>query len=287
MARIAVRQALGAVTSGLLLWAGLPAPAQEAATPAEVLRGTHVHGLAFDPKDPDRLLVATHHGLHALDLATGTLAPVGESRQDFMGFSVAAEDRLLASGHPAMGGNSGVLLSTDGGATWTPISEGAEGPVDFHQMTASAADPDTLYGAYAGNLQRSRDGGASWEVVGPAPARLIDLAASSTDPDRLYAATEGGLLASDDGGLSWGPAHPAQAPVTFVEAGPDGALHAFVLGEGLTRAEEGDLDWTLVSEPMGGDYLLHFATDGTRAAAATGSGVLLLSDTGGAEWRLP
>lgn len=275
-----------ALALGLLL-IGPQAPAQEAAPLADFLRGTHVHGLSMDPRDPDRLLLATHHGLLALDPATGEATPVGESRQDFMGFSVAGPDRFLASGHPEEGGNSGVLLSADGGATWSRIAEGAEGPVDFHQMTVSAADPRTLYGAYGGSLQRSRDGGATWEVVGPAPEGLIDLAASSLDPDRLHAATETGLLTSGDGGASWAPAHPAGAPATFVEAGPDGTIHAFVLGEGLLRAEEPGLDWTLVSEPLGGEYLLHFATDGTRAFAVTGSGALLASDDGGATWRLP
>lgn len=63
-------------------------------------------------------------------------------------------------------------------------------------------------------------------------------------------------------------------------------LYAFAHGMGLFQAEEKDLDWTLVSEPMGGEYLLHFATDGTRAIAATGSGDLLFSEDGCENWRL-
>jgi photosystem II stability/assembly factor-like uncharacterized protein len=37
---------------------------------------------------------------------------------------------------------------------------------------------------------------------------------------------------------------------------------------------------------MGGDYLLHFATDGRRAFAVTGSGAFLVSEDGGASWGL-
>jgi hypothetical protein len=94
---------------------------------------------------------------------------------------------------------------------------------------------------------------------------LIDLAASALGRDVLYAATEAGLLKSEDGGTTWAPAHPAPLPVTFVETGPDGTLYAYVLGPGLTRATEDTLEWTLVSEPVGREYILHFATDGRRA----------------------
>lgn len=261
------------------------AQAQDEATLTATLQGNHVHGLAFDPRDENRVLLATHHGLHALDLETGEVVPLGETRQDFMGFSVGAEGRFFASGHPEAGGNSGVLTSTDQGASWAKLSDGAGGPVDFHQMTASPADPQVLYGAFAGELQRSRDASATWQVVGPAPDGLIDLAGSALEADTLYAATEGGLLKSTDGGTTWESAHPAPLPATFVETGPDGTLYTFILSQGLMRAEEASLDWTQDSEPMGGDYILHFATDGTRAVAATGSGALLFSDTGGESWR--
>ena len=190
---------LSAVVLGL---AGGAAWAQEGWSLSAALQGNHIHGLTFDPQDDNRVLLATHHGLYALDLGTRKVVPVGESRQDFMGFSVAAEDRFFASGHPETGGNSGVLHSTDGGVTWTTLSEGVDGPVDFHQMTTSPADPQTLYGAFAGGLQRSQDAGATWEVIGPVPDGLVDLVGSALDPDTLYAATEAGLLRSQDAGAS-------------------------------------------------------------------------------------
>ncbi len=91
---------------------------------------------------------------------------------------------LYASGHPASGGNLGFIISIDGGKSWAKLADGVGGPVDFHQMDVSKADPKVIYGLYGG-LQRSADGGRSWSKVGPAPDGLIDIAASGQDADTL------------------------------------------------------------------------------------------------------
>jgi photosystem II stability/assembly factor-like uncharacterized protein len=280
MSRLASTLAILVACTATMVWA------EEPSDLTELAQTTHIHGLAFDPQDGDRVLIATHHGFYTFDLGTQALAPLGDNRQDFMGFSVDTSGIFYGSGHPEAGGNSGVITSKDGGVSWTHLSDGAGGPVDFHQLTVSPADPATLFGAYNGDLQHSHDAGVTWDLVGPAPDKLIDLAASATDPSILYAATEAGLLKSEDSGRTWGPAHTSQVPATFVETGPEGMLYAFILGLGLVRASEDDLEWEVVSEPVGGDYILHFATDGTRAVAATGSGALLFSETGGESWRL-
>jgi photosystem II stability/assembly factor-like uncharacterized protein len=156
---------------------------------AELPVYTHIHGLAVDRRDPSRLLIATHHGLFRTQ-ADGTAERISEV-QDFMGFAPHPSDAgvLYASGHPAGGGNLGFIASPDHGATWTQVSPGLNWPVDFHQLTVSAADPRIIYGHY-GSLQLSRDSGATWSLVGP--DRLIDLAASARDASTLYAATETG-----------------------------------------------------------------------------------------------
>ena len=111
---------------------------------------SHFHGLAVDPTDPSRLYLATHHGLYAVapDGTAERLSPV----QDFMGFTPHPSEpsTLYASGHPAGGGNLGFIVSGDAGRTWTQLSPGVGGPVDFHQMDVSPADPKTIYGAHGG-----------------------------------------------------------------------------------------------------------------------------------------
>ena len=254
---------------------------------ANLPQHTHVHGLAIDGQDSSSLLIATHHGL----FRTG---PDGQAErisevQDFMGFNPhpSDPDTLYASGHPASGGNLGFIASTDRGQTWQQVSPGVNGPVDFHQLTVSAADPARIYGAHAGGLQASRDAGETWTLIGPAPEGLIDLAASATSADTLYAATETGLLVSTDAGKTWKATEIEGMPVSLVEVTSEGSLYAFVVGRGLVRSAEGPLAFAALSNDFGGGYLLHLAADPTnphRLFAATGEGKVLSSADGGQTW---
>lgn len=248
---------------------------------------THIHGLAFDRADSERILLATHHGFHVVG-GDGLARQVSNETHDFMGFTPHPQDAetLFSSGHPARGGNLGVLVSSDAGRNWEQRASGVDGPVDFHQLTISEADPDVLYGVHAGRLQVSRDGGQGWRVQAPVPDGLIGLAASSRDPQHLYAATKGGLLMSPNGGERWRQLHPERRPVSLVVA--DGEeLYAFMLGVGLIRADEATRQWEVVNGDWGERYLTHLAVapdDPARLVAADDQGRLLLSTNGGQDW---
>jgi photosystem II stability/assembly factor-like uncharacterized protein len=283
---IALHLRTAAVT--LMLLAPSPTTAAEGVPLSQLRQQTHFHGLAVDPTDRSRLYLATHHGFFLLG-ADGTATRVSQV-QDFMGFTPHPGDPkiLYASGHPAGGGNLGFIVSTDGGATWAQLSPGANGPVDFHQMDVSPADPKVVYGAY-GNIQVSRDGGKSWRETGPSPEGLIQLAASSTSTDRLYAATRVGMLVSDDAGATWRTvAFDTEIVSLVVRSSSGGRLFAFVVGRGLLGAAESDLaNWT----PLGGSrdqVLVHLVTDpidANRLYAITYGGDVIASTDGGATWH--
>jgi photosystem II stability/assembly factor-like uncharacterized protein len=252
---------------------------------AELARQTHFHGLAIDPTDSGRALLATHHGLFAIT-RDGRARRVSQSADDLMGFTAHPADptRLLASGHPASGGNLGVVESSDGGRTWRQISPGLRGPVDFHQMTVSRADPNVVYGVHEG-VQVSRDGGRTWTMSGAAPPRLISLAASAEQADQLYAATEAGLMVSRDAGRSWAPTD-LSGPTSTVHVAADGALYAFVLGRGLLRREKDAQTWQ-VAGSFGARYVLHLASgpqDRQVLLAVLNDHSLLRSEDRGRTW---
>jgi photosystem II stability/assembly factor-like uncharacterized protein len=122
------------------------------------------------------------------------------------------------------------VLSADG----TRERWDVEGPLfagwEIYHMTGSPADPDRLYASQSGGwfgqqIQRSQDGGATWEQVGnrfdydgvpgthqwydgtPHPwefARVWHLEPSPIDPDTVYAGVEdAALFRTQDGGKEW------------------------------------------------------------------------------------
>ena len=255
---------------------------------SEISENTHVHGIAVDLRDPARIHLATHHGFFAVG-PDGSATRLSETGDDFMGFTPHPSDPslLYASGHPVGGGAMGIIASADGGKTWRQIATGVNGPVDFHQMDVSRADPKVIYGVHGG-LQVSRDGGQTWQrAAGRLPDGLIDLAASARDANTLYAATKGGLLISRDGGGSWQPASMFKRPVTMVQAAAAGTVYAFVYGSGLIMTTEPGLDWKLISEGFGDSYILHLAADPADPAklyAVTDQGKVLASTDSGRTW---
>jgi photosystem II stability/assembly factor-like uncharacterized protein len=259
-------------------------------TVAALAKETHFHGIAVDPADPARVYLGTHHGLYLIG-TDGKARRISETRDDFMGFTAhpTGGSVLFASGHPSSGGNLGFIASRDGGRSWQKISQGINGPVDFHQMDVSKADPKVIYGVY-GNLQRSSDEGRTWTRVGPPPSDIIGLAASSIDANTLYAATQSGLQRSTDGGRSW--TLESDRPAIMVHVTRDGRIFAFLIGIGLVRAAEKDLAWQVVGKGFGEDRILHFAADpadqqrcyAVTFDSRTHAQSVIVSRDGGASW---
>lgn len=191
---------------------------------------------------------------------------------------------------------SGLLVSSDGGLTWTspetpPCGDGSGEPPRC--VTALLARPGALLiGTYDAGVLRSADGGATWQAVSAA-AFVGDLAAATDAGDVLYAGgatvwpgrgrdagARGLLLRSDDGGISWqatGDAPPA--PVVTVAGDPRDADRVLAgtgsidgsPGHGLYASADAGAAWQL--DQRGLDAVCGYAI----AAAATATTTLHVS----------
>ncbi len=227
---------------------------------------SHGHGLAVDVKDSSKVYIATHHGLLLLQNGKD-LYRVGKSKDDYMGFSPDPTEVnvFFSSGHPSFGGNIGFQKSEDGGVTWKKISNGTNGPVDFHAMAVSPVTPNLVYGWFQGNLQRSADQGKTWEIVNR-DLLPVYLAADTEDENTVYAATPRGqgVMISRDKGATWTSLSPALegGAVSVIAIHPQGSKILLAFSEklgGLGKSIDGGTTWRKVAEGFSGDTILHIA----------------------------
>jgi len=255
---------LALVTGWLLLPESASQPGEDSQPAAIQLRDAH--GLAVDRKDSSKVYIATHSGLLVMG-SGGELQRVGSAQDDYMGFSAHPTDANIfyTSGHPRTGGNIGVQKSTDSGASWQKISDGANGPVDFHAMTVSQANPSLIYGVYRGQLQRSNDEGENWEIIPATPPNIITLSTSPTAADTIYAGTADGLYISKNQGQNWTKLEGISEAVTSLAIHPVNGeeLLAYTQGQGLLQSRDAGANWVRLGG-YDGATVMHLAYDPSK-----------------------
>lgn len=208
------------------------------------------HGLAVDRQDSNKVYVATHTGLLVMN-NDGAFETAGTAKDDYMGFSAHPTDpnTFYTSGHARRGGNLGFQKSTDGGKTWEKVSNGVNGPVDFHAMTVSQKDPRLAYGYYGGQLQRSRDEGKNWEILNGEISNILVLATDFSSKDTVYAGAADGLYISQNQGDTWTKVDAINGAVTTMAVSPgnDKEITTYVQGQGLVRSTDAGKTWTKLS----------------------------------------
>ncbi|GAA4911851.1 F510_1955 family glycosylhydrolase [Streptomyces coeruleoprunus] len=241
----------------------------------------HVHGLGVDPAD-GRVYVATHEGI-VTPAGDGSARRVGDSDDDYMGFTAVGPHTFVASGHPGHGNedepaNRGLIESTDAGRTWKVRS--LAGEADFHALDFAHG---TLYGydSTRGRLRVSKDR-VHWEDR--AELRALDIAVSPEDPDTILATTGQGVSRSTDGGRTFAPGTPPvmaflswAAPDALYGLDPSGTLH---------RSGDAGRTWQRTGTVHGGGPQALTAVSADRVLVATEDGVYESKDGGRTFTRL-
>lgn len=187
-----------------------------------------VHTVLAHPTDADILYIgATNGGVWKTTNATATnpdwtplIDHVGAMSIGAMAFDPSDPETVLVgfgrySSFARRGGDrNGLLLTTDGGATWAKLDDpllvdmNVSGlSIDGDRVVVSG-NAYTLREGYRG-VVRSEDGGETWTAVGetdglPEGGSVLDMVDDPSNADRFYASVQyNGIFRSDDGGATW------------------------------------------------------------------------------------
>jgi hypothetical protein len=149
---------------------------------------------------------------------------------------------------------AGWARSTDGGATWSPVSGLSAGAWG---MAVDPTNPQVVYAGtsvFSGSMYKSTDGGLTYVQANGNLGPAIDVNDVSIDPGNglVYIATGGGVFHSGDGAASWQPTAVLPFEVRTVAA-RDGVVWVGTTGsEGfgtpragsVFRSDDGGATWT-------------------------------------------
>jgi photosystem II stability/assembly factor-like uncharacterized protein len=212
----------------------------------------HIHGLGIDPSDRNVLYIATHGDFYQ-SVNGGPPVKVDEQRADYMAFNAPYSQGvpLYASGHPATGGNTGLIKSTDGGKTWQQVTTILNPPVDFHAIGISKSDPNLIIGfdSAGRGLFKTTDAGQNWQTL-QFPEYISALAISPSDPNVIFAGTGKGIFVSNDGANTWTKLGQYDGQLVFaLSFDENGILYSSTDGDGLAKSSDLGQTWEKINSP--------------------------------------
>jgi len=277
---VALRRA-AAVVLVLILCVSAVAPAQKTEAPERAEKARlAVKSLLLDAARADDLLLAVGERGHIL-----TSADSGETwqqaevptRATLTGVFFVSRKLGWAVGHDSV-----ILRTSDGGGTWNRVHWDPEAEGPFLDVWFADAKKGIAIGAY-GRCLVTRDGGTTWveHAVSRDDFHLNQIAAAAGG--RLYIAAEGGnIYRSDDAGESWTALESPYAGSFFGVLPLEGdSVLVFGLRGHMYRSDDAGATWAAIE--TGTVAMLNSGirlADGRIVIAGLG-GVVLVSEDGG------
>ena len=228
----------------------------------------------------DALADFSNYGARSVDLGApgvGILSTVPAAGVSL--FAVAFPD---ATHGWAVGEGGAILVTTNGGATWSKQSSGTF--ATFWGVAFSDATHGWAVGE-GGLILATTNGGATWSARGSGTSELLyDVAFS--DATHGWAVGEGGtILATTDGGATWSKQSSGRSTWLHGVAFAD-ATHGWAVGEGGTILATTNGGATWIAQSSGSSNRLYDVafSDATHAWVVGRDGVILATANGGATW---
>ena len=174
--------------------------------------GGDVRTLAYDPSNPDRILLGTSAGQIYVSNDGGASwersARLGSSDTlvlDQIVFDPSRSNVIYVSGWDIEKDGGDTFRSRDGGRTWRALPGLHDKSV--RALALASSDPRILVAGALDGIYRSADGGDTWQRISPqfhAEIRNIEsIAIDPRSPDVVYAGTWHLPWKTADGGRSW------------------------------------------------------------------------------------
>lgn len=192
---------------------------------------TSIADIAIDPSNSNNIYIATGDGYG--------YEATWQSDNDFWGGVYA----------------SGVLKSTDGGASWTAtgLTYTQSNKEVVQRLIISPANPSILLAATRGGIYRTSDAGVSWTQVNA--NHCYDMEFNTADANTVYAGGNQDILKSTNGGVTWTimKDNLCGSGRISIETSTANSLVIYALCESgtLSRSADGGATWVTKASPSG------------------------------------
>ncbi len=197
----------------------------------------------------------------------------------------------------------GVMISKDGGATWTVPTSKTLLPDTFSAMIVDPRSPSTVYAAcYNGGVFKSADAGTTWTDIskGLPGVRIHGLAMDPTNSLILYTRVrDNGVYKTTNGGTTWiaankglGPSVDVQAQFSSIVVDPTNSsiLYTGTQAGGVFKSIDSGANWAPVGAGLpfdgGGSLAVDPTNPSTLYASTSSEGQILKSTDGGATFNV-
>ncbi|MHC4701700.1 MAG: WD40/YVTN/BNR-like repeat-containing protein, partial [Planctomycetota bacterium] len=184
-----------------------------------------------------------------------------------------------------------MLMSTDGGESWTDISSDIE-TERYNYFDCVAVDPTDDAKVYVGGsyiyrgTRSGRDPALSWTRT-RAPLSIYTLSIDPADPSRIYAAGYESIAVSTNYGLSWGPRIDSVKGMSqHLAVAPAGTFGAYAAtNTGLYKSSDWGSNWSTTHSGIAAASINALAVDPSVLIAQSGGYLMTYGKGRGLEWR--